>query len=65
MLNPLSCGIHHKEIWDMTGYDSPNHHCFKANLTITELNPGKQYDIFDYNLTEHRIFVAIEESRFS
>ena len=41
MLNPLSCGIHHKEIWDMTGYDSPSHFCNYSKYTMNALNPGK------------------------
>jgi len=30
LLNPLNCGVDHKKKWGSTGYDNPNHWCYKG-----------------------------------
>lgn len=63
-LNPLSCGIQHFVLWDMTGYDSPSHWCTTSRAILKAIE-NKSYDTWDNTLAGKKIFVAVEEYRFN
>lgn len=65
IVDPLSCGSHHLNLWGMDGYSSPTHWCTTVRNNLLKLNPMIEFQKFDETLQDKRIFMGIEQEKFN